>query len=278
MIVQPDALPRWPILAFAVAALSCGWVGITLDRAAATPTGQEGPGLLLWLVAPLVTMITLRVLTGGWSRLGLRPRVAAAWRRYVVAAALPLTIGGTLAGVAYALGGARLTGDLGTYLALGATLLGASALKNVFEEFAWRGYLTAELAARRVRDLPLYLIVAGVWGLWHLPYYHALLDPSLMAKVLPLPGIWFGLWGCLAIGAMAVTLVELFQLSGSVWVPLVMHTVFNAFCDTLQTSGTLTMDIWASWLFSPTVGVFSAVAYLVVGLTLRGVRLRRTLR
>lgn len=269
--------PVWPLAVFAVVSLGCGWVGIALDRAAGTPLGTEGPGIAFWLVAPLTVAMLLRLVTGGWALAGLRPRPAA-WAWYLVAIAIPAVLATTLVGSAAALGVADLGGDWHAWALGGLALIGLTVVKNVFEEFAWRGYLTAELVDRRCSDWTLYLTVALVWGLWHLPYYHRLLDPADIADVLPIAGLWFGLWACLAIGGMAVTLAELFRASGSVWPCVLLHTAHNCFVDRLQVDGPVTINPAASWWFSPIVGALSAAGYLAVGLGLRRRRLRRAQR
>ena len=57
-------------------------------------------------------------------------------------------------------------------------MLVGSLMKNIFEEFAWRGYLTPRLDAAKVHPLLNHLIVGILWWSWHLPYYYYFLDRS----------------------------------------------------------------------------------------------------
>jgi membrane protease YdiL (CAAX protease family) len=52
------------------------------------------------------------------------------------------------------------------------SMLIARTLKNVFEEFSWRGYLASELVALNINRYLTHLIAGIVWALWHIPYNH----------------------------------------------------------------------------------------------------------
>ena len=44
-------------------------------------------------------------------------------------------------------------------------------IKNIFEEFSWRGYLTPKLIELKLNDWFIYIISGLVWSLWHAAYY-----------------------------------------------------------------------------------------------------------
>ena len=44
-------------------------------------------------------------------------------------------------------------------------------IKNIFEEFSWRGYLTPKLIELKLNDWFIYIISGLVWALWHAAYY-----------------------------------------------------------------------------------------------------------
>jgi hypothetical protein len=56
---------------FACVVLSVGFFGRWLDIVAGTPGGQEGPGILIWLVVPSVTALLLRGFAGLFVALGI---------------------------------------------------------------------------------------------------------------------------------------------------------------------------------------------------------------
>ena len=59
---------------FSVVVLASGWLGLGLDALMNTPSGQQGLGMLLWLIIPLLTALLLRAFAGdGWKDFELRP-------------------------------------------------------------------------------------------------------------------------------------------------------------------------------------------------------------
>jgi len=111
--------------------------------------GTPGLGQLLWLVTPLVVALLLRLLGGdGWDDFGLRPRFKGNgfwWLISVVVFPVVMAISVLLGAL---LGGIQL--EWGMFPVFTGALLPAlisAALKNVFEEFAWRGYLAPKIYA-----------------------------------------------------------------------------------------------------------------------------------
>lgn len=47
----------------------------------------------------------------------------------------------------------------------------ANCVKNIFEEFTWRGCLVPYLEKTGMNDWFLYLVIGFVWGFWHITYY-----------------------------------------------------------------------------------------------------------
>ena len=45
-----------------------------------------------------------------------------------------------------------------------------SFIKNIFEEFTWRGYLTPQMDKMGMSRFKNHLIVGVIWALWHLPF------------------------------------------------------------------------------------------------------------
>ena len=74
------------LVIFSVVALSCGFVGITLDRLSPPQDPMQGLGALVWLVSPLAANLLLRLVGGdGWKDFGLRPNLRSGWVWYLVA-------------------------------------------------------------------------------------------------------------------------------------------------------------------------------------------------
>src|SRR5918994_753031 len=131
---------------FAAVAVTIGWAGIALDRAMDEPRGNS-LGMGLWLVLPALTAVLLfRLGPDGGGPLGLTLRFPQRTRWFTFAALfyLPFTALIVLAGIASGLASFDASGAAGkpTLLAAIVGALAPLALKNFFEELAWRGFGT----------------------------------------------------------------------------------------------------------------------------------------
>lgn len=155
--------------------------------------GNETPGMALWLVLPLLTTIMLRAFAGdGWKDIALKPRLSSNTKWYVVSfvifpfiTAALLLIGWLMCWIDFS---NFKTSD---YLSVFAASLIPNFIKNIFEEFVWRGYLTSKLLQLKLNDWWLYLIVGTIWGAWHIPYYLFFLPEAQIAQILPVDRIVF---------------------------------------------------------------------------------------
>jgi len=236
-----------------------------VERFTAPPGAQPGtPGLgqLLWIVAPLGAALLLRLLSDGWGDLGLRPKFKGNgfwWWASVLVFPLTLTV---VVLVGALLGGIEL--DTSLLPAFAAALLPAlvsAMVKNVFEEFAWRGYLAPRLYSLRLNTWLSHVIVGLVWGAWHLPFALALwpyLTPSMLWAFVPL----------LLAGTIGQSVVygEIRLATGSVWPAWVMHTIGNTLGNALLLSQVIRLAPGKELWYSPGAeGVISAIAMFVVG-------------
>jgi len=176
MKMQTSSPTRRNLIIFIVVTLSAGWVGAALDRAVGTPDPQQGLGILLWILLPTVTGLLLRAFGGdGWQDAGVNPRLVTGWRWYGVAILLFPLLSLLLLGIGPLVGAFTLPGfasqGAGAFLSLTAIAVLASFGKNIFEEFAWRGYLTPRFAARRRPRLFNHLLTGLIWAGWHIPYW-----------------------------------------------------------------------------------------------------------
>jgi len=218
------------LIVFAAVTAGAGFAGVALDRALGTPDIRQGPGILLFLVAPVAAALLLRTFAGdGWQDLGFWPKLRASWPWYlagllIVAVAFALSTGfGLLAGTA-TLGGPGLAAFVSL---LGAALAG-SFVKNIFEEVAWRGYLTPRLAALRLNPVLVYLFTGLVWASWHIPYYLYFMDRAVLAANTTLSPAGLALLAFIILPFHSVTYGELRFISGSLWPGVLAHTLANA--------------------------------------------------
>ena len=64
--------------------------------------------------------------------------------------------------------------DISTLLSLIVMSSIGNFIKNIFEEFSWRGYLTPKLIELNLNDWYIYIISGFIWALWHLCILYSL--------------------------------------------------------------------------------------------------------
>jgi membrane protease YdiL (CAAX protease family) len=264
------------LIIFAVVTAGAGFVGLALDRAAGTPDPQAGPGILLWLVAPVAAALLLRAFGGdGWQDFGFWPRLKASWAWYVTGMLMVVVVFALSTGVGLLAGTATLAGPgLAAFLPLVGTAFAASLVKNVFEEVAWRGYLTPRLAALRLNPAFMYVLTGLVWASWHIPYYLFFMDRAMLAAntTLSAPALILVSFFILPFHALAYG--ELRFISGSVWPGVFMHTLANAIGFVLIGEGFVRSS--GNFLLSPSGdGLLYTLLFGLAGLGLYLYRTRR---
>lgn len=225
--------------------------------------GSPGLGQLLWILAPLVVMLLLRIFGGdGWDDFGLRPNFRGNgfwWLASILVFPIVITSSVLLGAV---LGGLEV--NLNMSASFGAALLTgliAALIKNVFEEFAWRGYLAPKVYALHMNIWLSHAVVGMVWGAWHLPFVYVLwpyLTPDLVGYFVPL----------LLLGTFSQSVVygEIRLATASVLPAWVMHTIGNAIGNTLLLSNVLLLRPGRELWFSPGAeGVISIVLMFAIG-------------
>jgi hypothetical protein len=143
-------------------------------------------------------------------------------------------------------------------------------VKNIFEEGAWRGYLTPRLHAAGLGPLSSAALTGFIWAGWHIPYYLHFMGPEALRTYtsLPLP-VFIGLaFAVLPMHALAYG--ELRLISGSVWPVWLLHNVANAISLPLFANGLIRLAPGALGpIFSPgTDGILYSVLMGLVGLAL----------
>ncbi len=259
------------IIIFAFVALTCGWLGVIVDKLVEPSSESESLGMGIWLVLPLLTVIILRFFAGdGWKDLGIRPRFKENTKWYIIAlsiyplvTAIVLVLGKVLGWIDFT----NFRTDI--YLAGVIAVLLPNFVKNIFEESVWRGYLTTKLLNEKMKDIWLYLIVGGIWGIWHLPYYLCFLPQADMYQVLPVGRLAFAFIAIISMICWTVMFVELFRLTKSIWSVVLLHTVEDSLINHLVIDGHIAIVAGKEFLISPISGIVTSCLYLGVGLLLR---------
>ncbi len=256
---------------FAFVAISAGWVGRLWGE----------PGQLLWLVAPLLSALLLRSFGGdGWNDFGLRLELKKSALWYAVSLVLFPLCAALIIFTGCVLGLVTLPDVSPTraalFLHLTLLALAPSFFKNIFEEFAWRGYLAPRISSLGVHDLVGHVLVGLVWAAWHIPYYLFFLDrASFEAFTSKGFGIFFSMMFA-GVAALSLVYGEIRLLSKSVWPVLLLHTVSNAVGNPLLLHGFIRVVPGADVFVSPGPGsVCSIIVYSLIGIGLYRFRKRK---
>ncbi len=263
------------IIIFAIIAVGGGFLGLFLDSLAPPADPMQGLGVLLWLVSPLAANILLRAFgKDGWKDFGFKPHFKESWLWYLVSIlVVPVIIllsiiFGTLFGALDLSGfsGANMA-ELLPLIALGFT---GAMMKNIFEEFAWRGYLTPRLKAAGVKPIAGWIITGVIWAAWHIPYYLYFFGPETLATFTTLSAPVLIALAFIVLPFHAILYSELRLLSKSVWPVWLMHTIANAFSLPLIAYGYIQIQGGsAGAIFSPgTEGVIHSLLMGAAGLLL----------
>ena len=261
---------------FSFIAVICGWIGVGVDKLLGEPSNLESLGALIFIATPLLCTILLRLFGGdGWKDLPLKLKFKQNTFWYLFAFAIyPVVIGVTLF-FGNLMGWVDASKfSIVAYLPIFAAAFWPEFIKNIFEESVWRGYLTVKMEQLTKNEWLIYLVVALVWQIWHLPYYLILLDDAYLAKFFPYGEFLFVIMGFLVIGVWTIMYTEIFFLSRSLWLVVLMHTMEDSL-NPLISEGFVNIPSEYNWLISPSLGIIPLTIYLCVGLYLRKIRKKR---
>lgn len=264
------------LVIFSAVVISCGWVGLWVESLLGSEA--QGIGQLIWIVTPLIFSFLLRAFGGdGWKDLGIRPSIGGNAFGYAVSLLVhPITATLVLA-VGFGLGSVTFPGlslnQVGVLLQGSVAALAPMFLKNIFEEFAWRGYLAPKMYTLPMNTFVAHAVVGLIWASWHLPYYFIFLDRSALQAYTTLS--MGALLPLVFIGSIALSVIygEIRLLTHSVWPALLMHTIGNAFVNTLILGGFYRIANGMGFLVSPGLeSVLSIVLFTLIGVGIHAVR------
>jgi membrane protease YdiL (CAAX protease family) len=270
------------IIIVALFTVGGGWLGIWLNQV----TGNTNPplqslGALVWLTTPALSGFFLRAFGGdGWKDAGFGLNLRSGWKWYLVAILVyPLAALLTF-GMAALLGAVNADGfatqGFDAYLSAVILILVGSLMKNFFEEFAWRGYLTPRLEAAKVHPLLNHLIVGVLWWAWHLPYYYYFLDRATLENSIGTSIPVFLVLGFLSVISTSILFGELRLISNSVWPVFVLHQVVNGISLPLIFNGFIKLNGTTGIIFSPTnEGIVTSILLSLAGWMLYQYRIKK---
>ena len=273
------------LVIFSIVAVGCGFVGIAVNRLTPTEDPMQGLGALVWLVSPLAANLLLRWLGGdGWKDFGIKPNFKGGWFWYLAALLIAPLVTIVVLGVGVLFGAISFTGfkqmGVNVFLPLvGAAFVGAM-VKNIFEEFAWRGYLTPRFEAIQLHPFLNSLLTGLVWAGWHVPYYLYFLDRTQLEAHTSLSVPAFILLAFLVLPLQALAYGELRLLSGTVWTVWLLHTIANAFSLSLLSNGFVQLQsgLLRELLSPGTAGILYSLIMGLIGLWLYRFRRSKALK
>lgn len=261
------------VMLFSFVAVVCGWVGVGVDKLLGQPSNLESLGALIFISSPILCMVLLRLFGGdGWKDLPLKPNFRRNARWYLFAIVVyPVVIGITLF-VGKLFGWVDVSKfSIAAYFPVFIAAFLPQCLKNIFEESVWRGYLTVKVEQLTQNEWLVYLVVALVWQVWHLPYYLILLDDAYLASFFPFGNVLFVVTSFVVIGVWTIMYTEIFFLSRSLLLVVLMHAMEDSL-NPLISDGFAVVSPDKALLVSPSFGLIPLLLYLVIGLWLRRIR------
>ena len=261
------------IILFSLVAISCGWIGVGVNQLLGEPSNLESLGSGIFIASPIVCMILLRLLGGdGWKDFPLKPRFKQNTHWYIFAIAVyPVVIGITLF-VGKLLGWVDVSKfSVAAYLPVFATAFLPVFIKNILEETAFRGYLTVKMEQLTKNEWLIYVVVAFVCQIWHLPYNLIFLDDAYQATFFPYSKVLFVLVSFVVITVWTIMYTEIFFLSRSLLLVVLMHSMKDAL-NPLISEGFTVISPDKTLLLSPLFGLIPTLIYLAIGLYLRRIR------
>ena len=261
------------VILFSFVAVVCGWVGVGVDKLLGQPSNLESLGALIFISSPILCMVLLRLFGGdGWKDLPLKPNFRWNARWYLFAIVVyPVVIGITLF-VGKLFGWVDVSKfSIAAYFPVFIAAFLPQCLKNIFEESVWRGYLTVKVEQLTQNEWLVYLVVALVWQVWHLPYYLILLDDAYLASFFPFGNVLFVVTSFVVIGVWTIMYTEIFFLSRSLLLVVLTHAMEDSL-NPLISDGFAVVSPDKALLVSPSFGLIPLLLYLVTGLWLRRIR------
>ncbi|HDR4424142.1 TPA: CPBP family intramembrane metalloprotease [Bacillus cereus] len=259
---------------FVLIVLASGWIGVFLDSLLTDQPEGNSLGMGLWLILPFFVSILLRVFSRDWHDFGIKPNFKGNFKWYFVAILIYPFV--TLITISLALffGVVNISNfEMSSLCSLILMSTIGNFIKNIFEEFSWRGYLTPKLIELKLNDWLIYLVSGLIWALWHAVYYIVFLPNEYFESISRLNML---LSGCILMVCWSIMYVEIYRLTKSVWPCVIMHAIEDAVPTVLVTiTGIITLTNSSDFWLNPISGVVATIIFLGIGIVLRSIRIKK---
>lgn len=265
---------RRSLIIFIFVTLGSGWFGVFVDNILIDQPEGNSLGMGLWLILPLITSIILRIVNHDWKDAGIKLFLRKNWKWYLVAVLIyPFSmLLSVLIAIIFGMVEIKQMSFI-TYFSIILVTIPGNIIKNIFEEFSWRGYLAPKLIALKLNDWMIYLITGFVWSFWHAAYYLVFLPDTYFEETTRFNML---ISGWIVMTCWSVMFVEIRRLTNSVWPCIIMHTIEEAVPTALVTIGGYIVfsQSQRTW-FDPISGILVNVIFVIIGLLLRAHRMKR---
>lgn len=259
---------------FIFVTIMAGIFGYLLDQVLTEQPEGNSLGMGLWLILPFFTGIILQIINKDLKRIGIRSNFKSNLKWYVIAVLVFPCI--TLVSVILAkISGGLIISEieLNALFGLMFTTFFTNFIKNIFEEFAWRGCLFLYLEKTGMNDWYLYLTNGLIWGMWHITYYMFFLPDEYFTEISRQMMVIVGI---VLMIFWAPMFVEIRRLTNSVWPCVILHSMEDAVPTMLfVTANVFQIEERYSVMLDPISGIVPTVLVFFIGLGLRKCRMKR---
>lgn len=203
---------------FIVLVILSGWIGVLVDSTLPEQTKGDSPGMGIWLVLPMLFAVSITILSkGSWKDFGFNPNFKGNIKWYLIAALIFPVVTATVLIIGVTTKWIDLsTFDLGPLVLVFSSTLLFNFIKNIFDGAPLHSYLTSQLIKLNFNDWKIYLVVGGLWGIWHLPYFLVFLPETDLQAVLPASRITITIFMIITMVFWTVMFIELYRITKSI--------------------------------------------------------------
>jgi membrane protease YdiL (CAAX protease family) len=212
--------------------------------------------------------LAIRLFSKDWEDSGIKPNFRGNGKWYAFSFLIFPAIVILVLLVALIFGGVSLANfEAGPFFgALVAAFFSFTLVKNIFEEFTWRGYLTPKMNSVVRNPVVGHLLVGLIWSLWHIPYYLTLLDRTSFAAYTSQELAIFLPLVILGMTLAGILFGEIRLITGSVWPAWLMHMMSNVIILTLLVDGYAKVNSNTEFLFTPSwEGILTMILITLAG-------------
>lgn len=259
---------------FVFVTITAGIFGYLVDQILTEQPEGNSLGMGLWLVLPFLTGIVLQIINKDLKQIGAKPNFKNNLKWYAVSV-LVFPCVTLVCIIAAKLMGALIVGEieLSALFVLMLTTFFANCIKNIFEEFAWRGCLVPYLEKTGMNDWFLYASSGLIWGMWHIAYYMFFLPDEYFTEISRPMMVVVGI---VTMIFWSPLFVELRRLTKSVWPCVILHSMEGAVPTMLfATANVFRIKENYADMLDPISGIVPTALVFIIGLGLRSYRIKK---